>query len=114
MSKLFCFSLDICTPTIISTLIDRIVVNTPFFGMFYYYSQWAFLTIFVLGFIAALFRSPRNNVDAETDDAINADEEQALLDDARRRQQFHYGSGHNPNPVLANTAPAPNSPTSTS
>lgn len=114
MSKLFCFSLDICTPTIISTLIDRIVVNTPFFGMFYYYSQWAFLTIFVLGFIAALFRSPRNNVDAETDDAINADEEQALLDDARRRQQVHYGAGHNPNPVLASTAPASNSTTSTS
>ncbi|KAI9289074.1 LMBR1-like membrane protein-domain-containing protein [Umbelopsis sp. AD052] len=98
--------IDICTPTIISTVIDRIVVNTPFFGMFYYYSQWAFLTIFVLGFIAALFRSPRNNVDAETDDAINADEEQALLEDSRRRQhQVHYGSGRDPNPVLSSTAP---------
>ncbi|KAH8553958.1 putative lysosomal cobalamin transporter [Umbelopsis sp. PMI_123] len=109
---------DICTPTIISTLIDRIVVNTPFFGMFYYYSQWAFLTIFILGFIVALIRGPRNNVDAETDDAINADEEQALLDEARRRQQYHYGSGsgsgQHSNFASTAPAPAPTSPSSTS
>ncbi|CAO3665882.1 unnamed protein product [Umbelopsis vinacea] len=84
------------------------VVNTPFFGLFYYYSQWAFLTIFILGFIAALFRSPRNNVDAETDDVVDADEEQALLDDARRRQRYGGGNqfrdGQSPNPLLASTA----------
>lgn len=84
------------------------MVNTPFFGLFYYYSQWAFLTIFILGFIAALFRSPRNNVDAETDDVVDADEEQALLDDARRRQRYGGGNqfrdGQSPNPLLASTA----------
>jgi hypothetical protein len=83
-------------------------VNTPFFGMFYYYSQWAFLTIFILGFIAALFRRPRNNVDAETDAAVDADEEQALLDAARRRQNYGGGNqfrnNYSPNPVLASTA----------
>jgi hypothetical protein len=69
--------------------------------MFFYYSQWAFLTIFVLGFVAALFKRPRNN-----------DEEQALLDDARRRQRYggadQFRDNHSPNPVLASTA-EPNS-----
>ncbi|KAM3578990.1 hypothetical protein VKS41_008526 [Umbelopsis sp. WA50703] len=103
---------DICTPTVVSTIIDRIIINTPFFGMFFYYSQWAFLTIFVLGFVAALFKRPRNNVDDETDEHLDADEEQALLDDARRRQRYggadQFRDNHSPNPVLASTA-EPNS-----
>jgi LMBR1 domain-containing protein 1 len=97
---------------VVSTIIDRIIINTPFFGMFFYYSQWAFLTIFVLGFVAALFKRPRNNVDDETDEHLDADEEQALLDDARRRQRYggadQFRDNHSPNPVLASTA-EPNS-----
>ncbi|KAI9494203.1 LMBR1-like membrane protein-domain-containing protein [Zychaea mexicana] len=78
---------EICTPTITSTLIDRIVVNTPFFGAIYYYSQWAFLVVFVLGFLVALFRRPRDNVDMESADvdAEQEDEEQRGLLDGRRR-----------------------------
>ncbi|KAF7728493.1 hypothetical protein EC973_006046 [Apophysomyces ossiformis] len=79
---------DICTPTVSSTLIDRIIVNTPFFGMLFYYSQWAFLGVFILGFVIAILRRPRNNVDAESDDLMDAEEEQGLLNARQRR----YGS----------------------
>ncbi|KAG0167916.1 hypothetical protein DFQ30_005504 [Apophysomyces sp. BC1015] len=79
---------DICTPTVSSTLIDRIIVNTPFFGMIFYYSQWAFLATFILGFVISVVRRPRNNVDAESQDLVDAEEEQGLLD-ARHRS---YGS----------------------
>ncbi|KAJ2958400.1 hypothetical protein NQZ79_g6002 [Umbelopsis isabellina] len=64
------------------------------------------------GFVAALFKRPRNNVDDETDEHLDADEEQALLDDARRRQRYggadQFRDNQSPNPVLASTA-EPNS-----
>ncbi|KAI7847258.1 hypothetical protein BDC45DRAFT_23226 [Circinella umbellata] len=87
---------EICTPTITSTLIDRIVVNTPFFGALYYYSQWAFLIIFIFGFIIALFRRPRDNVDMESADA-DADqydnEQSGLLENnsSSNRRRTTYG-----------------------
>ena len=63
------------------------MVNTPFFGALYYYSQWAFLVIFILGFIVALFRRPRDNVDMESAD-VDADqddnEQSGLLESSRR------------------------------
>ena len=79
--------LEICTPTIASTLIDRITVNTPFFGIVFYYSQWAFVVIFVLGFIVALFRQPRDNADVDSEDVEQ--EEQGLLE---RNARHHYGA----------------------
>ncbi|ORY92301.1 LMBR1-like membrane protein-domain-containing protein [Syncephalastrum racemosum] len=83
---------EICTPTVSSTLIDRIIINTPFFGVVFYYAQWAFLVVFILGFIVALFRQPRNNVDMESAD-VDADEEEerGLLDHGRGHTQHTYG-----------------------
>ncbi|KAJ8661173.1 hypothetical protein O0I10_002921 [Lichtheimia ornata] len=80
---------EICTPTIASTLIDRITVNTPFFGIVFYYSQWAFVVIFVLGFIVALFRQPRDNADVDSEDVEQ--EEQGLLE---RNARHHYGGAN--------------------
>ncbi|KAG0950790.1 hypothetical protein G6F57_000689 [Rhizopus arrhizus] len=59
---------EICTPTVTSTLIDRIILNTPTFGFIFYYSQWLFLVTFILGFFINMFKSPQN------------EEEQGLLD----------------------------------
>lgn len=84
--------LEICTPTIASTLIDRIIVNTPFFGIVFYYSQWAFVVIFVLGFIVALFRQPRDNADVNSEDVEQ--EEQGLLE---RNARHHYGANTSTN-----------------
>jgi LMBR1 domain-containing protein 1 len=61
-------------------LIDRITLNTPTFGLLFYYSQWVFLVSFALGFVISLFRPATNNVDAESPDALNAEEEAGLLD----------------------------------
>ena len=38
-------------------LIDRMTINTPLFGLILYYSQWAFLASFLIGFVIALFKS---------------------------------------------------------
>ncbi|KAI7869394.1 hypothetical protein BDF14DRAFT_1784551 [Spinellus fusiger] len=77
---------DICTPTVSSILVDKITINTPFFGDIFYFSQWGFLAVFILGFAVALFRSPRNNVDTEDMDLIEAEEENELL---RQRQRVY-------------------------
>ncbi|KAI8330549.1 hypothetical protein BD560DRAFT_341788 [Blakeslea trispora] len=77
---------DVCTPTVSSTLIDRIIVNTPFFGIFFYYSQWAFLAVFLIGFVISLFKHSRNNVDADLQELV--DEEESLLD----RRSSHYST----------------------
>ncbi|KAG2208519.1 hypothetical protein INT47_010215 [Mucor saturninus] len=85
---------DICTPTVSSTMIDRIIVNTPFFGIFFYYSQWVFLVVFLIGFVIALFKRPRNNVDADLQELVDDEEEEELLD--RRRNSHRHsiaGSG---------------------
>lgn len=87
---------EICTPTISSTLIDRIIVNTPFFGIVFYYAQWAFLVVFVLGFVVALFRRPRDNVDMESADAeAEEDEQRGLLEGHRRHGQYGGNSNNN-------------------
>ncbi|CAO3656079.1 unnamed protein product [Mucor hiemalis] len=79
---------DICTPTVSSTMIDRIIVNTPFFGIFFYYSQWVFLVVFTLGFIYSLFKQPRNNVDEDLQDLVDEEEEEGLL--VSNRRSSHY------------------------
>lgn len=79
--------LEICTPTVSSTLIDRITLNTPFFGLIFYYSQWIFLVSFSLGFLISLFKSPNHHqhhhLDEEDQDIHQQDDEQAGLLDGR-------------------------------
>lgn len=83
-------STEICTPTVSSTMIDRIIVNTPFFGIFFYYSQWVFLGVFIIGFIIALFRRPRNNVDADLQELVDEEEEGLLRYNQQQQQQQHH------------------------
>lgn len=70
-------------------MIDRIIVNTPFFGMFFYYSQWVFLGVFLIGFAITLFKRPRNNVDADLQELLEEEEEEeeGLQ---RKRNQRNY------------------------
>ncbi|KAL0138700.1 hypothetical protein V8B55DRAFT_1517051 [Mucor lusitanicus] len=75
---------EICTPTVSATLIDRITLNTPIFGLIFYYSQWLFLISFVFGFLIALFKAPSNNSEPESADALDAEEEAGLLDGHHR------------------------------
>ncbi|KAI8375992.1 uncharacterized protein BYT42DRAFT_498946, partial [Radiomyces spectabilis] len=79
---------DICTPTVTSTFLDRMTVNAPFFGDMLYYGQWLFLLSFGLGLIVSLFRSPTNTAAENTNDLIDAEEREGLLDG----RQHTYGS----------------------
>ncbi|ORX62224.1 hypothetical protein DM01DRAFT_345981 [Hesseltinella vesiculosa] len=67
--------IDICTPTASSILIDRVGIDTPFLGLLFYYLQWAFLVVFLLGGLVSLCKRPRNNAEAAED----LEEEQRLL-----------------------------------
>lgn len=74
-------------------MIDRIIVNTPFFGIFFYYSQWVFLVVFLIGFVIALFKRPRNNVDADLQELVDDEEEEELLDRRRNSHRNSIGTG---------------------
>ncbi|KAL1918103.1 uncharacterized protein VTP21DRAFT_3369 [Calcarisporiella thermophila] len=76
---------DICTPTVVSTFINRISVNTPFFGMAFYYMQWIFLAVFFIAFAVVMVVSPRVMSDLEVEQEVEQEEEAALLEAARGR-----------------------------
>lgn len=69
---------DICTPSVMSTFLNRITITWPFFGIIDFWAQFAFLAVFLIVYITALIRSPKVNV-AEFDDNAEADEEEGLL-----------------------------------
>ncbi|RKP14916.1 hypothetical protein BJ684DRAFT_6282, partial [Piptocephalis cylindrospora] len=39
---------ELCTATVLSTLLNKILVGTRYFGALYYYAQWVFLGLFLL------------------------------------------------------------------
>lgn len=75
---------DICTPTVMSTFLNRITLTWPFFGAVDFWAQFAFLTVFLIIFVTALFRTPRLNLAAIDEDA-EVDEEEGLLASTGRR-----------------------------
>ncbi|KAL0088617.1 hypothetical protein F4703DRAFT_1847384 [Phycomyces blakesleeanus] len=56
---------DICTPTVISTSIDRISFNSPRVSAVYYYSHWVFVVTYVAGFVMSLVRKPPKDIGEE-------------------------------------------------
>ncbi|PNY25641.1 lysosomal cobalamin transporter [Tolypocladium capitatum] len=75
---------DVCTPSVMSTFLNRITITWPFFGIVDFWAQFAFLGVFLVVFVAALFRTPRVSV-AEMDEDAEADEEESLLASTGRR-----------------------------
>lgn len=75
---------DICTPSVVSTFLNRITVNFPFFGALDFWAQFAFLAVFLIVFLTALFRTPKLNLNQLDEDA-EADEEEGLLASTGRR-----------------------------
>lgn len=86
-------SIEICTPTVASSLIDGVNVNTPFFGIIFYYAQWVFIGVYLISFVLALFRTPRGQADDEIEDFIEREEEQRLLGNERRSVGPRNSSG---------------------
>ncbi|KAL7908888.1 hypothetical protein GGI35DRAFT_452320 [Trichoderma velutinum] len=75
---------DVCTPSMMSTLLNRITITWPLFGIIDFWAQYFFMGIFLIVFVTALVRAPRVNV-AEIDEFAEADEEESLLASTSRR-----------------------------
>ncbi|ROV99406.1 hypothetical protein VSDG_03914 [Cytospora chrysosperma] len=74
----------VCTPTVMSTFLNRVTLNWPVFGAVDFWAQFAFLGVFLIVFITSLFRAPKLDV-AEIDEEAEADEEEGLLASTGRR-----------------------------
>ncbi|KAI5821222.1 hypothetical protein BZA77DRAFT_238846 [Pyronema omphalodes] len=68
---------DICTPTVVSTFINRITLNFPVFGWFAYWAQYAFLGLFAVTLLAAMIWRPRFG--GRTSEDEEREEEERLL-----------------------------------
>lgn len=95
---------DVCTPTVMSTFINRITLNWPVFGAVDFWAQFAVLAVFLVVFTTSLFRTPTMDV-SDIDEAAEEDEEEGLLANSRRqfgatwqdrvgrRRRNEYGTG---------------------
>lgn len=75
---------DVCTPSVMSTFLNRITITWPFFGLIDFWAQFAFLGVFLIVLVTALFRTPKLNV-SEIDEDAEVDEEESLLASTGRR-----------------------------
>lgn len=107
----------VCTPTILSTFINRITLNFPFFGVVFFWAQFFFLGksisgtiilnpslslfigLYLVVFVTSLFRSPKLDERQLDEDAEEAEEEGLLASTGRRFdaswQDITGGTGHN-------------------
>jgi len=74
----------ICTPSVVSTFLNRVTLNFPVFGALMFWAQFFFLGTFLIVFTTSLFKTPRLNLD-ELDEAAEAEEEEGLLASTGRR-----------------------------
>lgn len=75
---------QICTPTVVSTFLNRITTNFPVLGAINFWAQFAFLGIFAVVFVVMLFRVPRLNEEQLDEDLAEAEEEGLLASTGRR------------------------------
>ncbi|KAM7188741.1 putative lysosomal cobalamin transporter [Naviculisporaceae sp. PSN 640] len=75
---------DVCTPTVMSTFLNRVTLNWPVFGAIDFWAQFAFLGVFLIVFVTSLFRTPKLNL-SELDEEAEIDEEEGLLASTGRR-----------------------------
>lgn len=75
---------DVCTPSVMSNFLNRITITWPFFGIVDFWAQFAFLLVFLIVLVTAIFRTPKVNM-SEIDEDAEADEEESLLATTGRR-----------------------------
>lgn len=75
---------EVCTPSVISTILNRITVNFPWLGVVDFWAQFAFLAIFLIVAVVMLFRVPKLD-EEQLDDDIREEEEEGLLASTGRR-----------------------------
>ncbi|OWO97529.1 hypothetical protein B2J93_9150 [Marssonina coronariae] len=77
-------SKNVCTPTVVTTFLNRVTINFSFFGALTFWAQFAFFAVFLIVFVTSLFRTPKLNL-SELDEDAEADEEEGLLASTGRR-----------------------------
>jgi LMBR1 domain-containing protein 1 len=75
---------NVCTPSVVSTFLNRVTVNFPFFGVVDFWAQFGFLAVFLLAFVLLLFRVPKVDDEDLEGDAIEEEEEGLLASTGRR------------------------------
>ncbi|KAF2186982.1 putative lysosomal cobalamin transporter [Zopfia rhizophila CBS 207.26] len=75
---------DVCTPSVVSTFINRVTVNFPVFGVVSFWAQFAFLAVYLIVFLTTLFRTPKLDQE-EMDRDLEEEEEEGLLASTGRR-----------------------------
>jgi LMBR1 domain-containing protein 1 len=75
---------NVCTPSVMSTFLNRVTINFPFYGIVDFWAQFAFLAVFLLAFGLSLFRTPRLNSNQLDEDAEEEEEEGLLASTSRR------------------------------
>jgi LMBR1 domain-containing protein 1 len=75
---------NVCTPSVLSTFINRVTINFPFFGAVLFWAQFAFLGVYLVVFVTTLFRTPHLDQD-EVDRDLEEEEEEGLLASTGRR-----------------------------
>ncbi|KAF4124811.1 hypothetical protein GMORB2_3650 [Geosmithia morbida] len=75
---------DVCTPSVMSTFLNRITVTWPLFGVIDFWAQFAFLGIFFIVLVTAVIRTPKLNL-AEIDEDAETNEQESLLAATGRR-----------------------------
>ncbi|CZR55280.1 probable lysosomal cobalamin transporter [Phialocephala subalpina] len=77
-------SKNVCTPSFVSTFLNRVTANFPVFGALAFWAQFAFLAVFLIVFVTSLFRTPKLDL-SQLDQDAEADEEEGLLASTGRR-----------------------------
>ncbi|KAG0000342.1 hypothetical protein BGZ79_006053 [Entomortierella chlamydospora] len=67
---------DLCTPTVTSSFILKIILGTPILGVAFYYTQWVFLLMFLVSLLFNLIQGCRKGFGADPaeEDAEDADD----------------------------------------
>ncbi|KAJ4982883.1 LMBR1 domain containing 1 [Stagonosporopsis vannaccii] len=75
---------DVCTPSVLSTFINRVTINFPFFGIVLFWAQFAFLGVYLIVFLTTLFKVPKLDQE-QIDRDLEEEEEEGLLASTGRR-----------------------------
>jgi len=75
---------DVCTPSVLSTFLNRVTINFPFFGIVLFWAQFAFLGVYMIVFLTTLFKVPTLDQE-QIDRDLEEEEEEGLLASTGRR-----------------------------
>ncbi len=81
---------NVCTPSVLSTFINRVTINFPFFGVILFWAQFAFLAVYLAVFVTTLFKVPTLDQE-QIDRDLEEEEEEGLLASTGRRFGAAWG-----------------------